>query len=471
MHRRRVARKGATQDHAANGLICLNDGRAFSAHPVRMWPYYPDLLATPVPRYTSFPTAADFGDIPKGAHERELERVEGDISLYVHIPFCEKICFYCGCNTGNAGRRQRLDSYLDALHAEIEAVAVCLPRGSKVSRVSFGGGSPNALAPVDFVRLVDELTLQFGLTNPEFSIELDPRTMSAEWSAVIKAIGITRASLGVQTFAAHCQQAIGRVQDEEVIARTVDWLRDAGVTSLNFDLMYGLPAQTREDLLDTLHRTSVLGADRIALFGYAHVPHIVPRQRVIEAEALPGQAERFEMAALGFSYLSAQGYTPVGFDHFAKPGDPLAHAAKAGTLRRNFQGFTDDPDDVLVGLGASAISSFPGLLSQNEKNTGRYRMQASQGQLTANRGKVRTADDRYRGAVIEQLLCSGRAQIGAKLYAEINASLAPFRERGLARFDGGWLVIEDDGLPYARTIAALCDPYRRKAQRQFSSAV
>ncbi|MBD59276.1 MAG: coproporphyrinogen III oxidase [Citromicrobium sp.] len=437
-----------------------------------MWPYHPDLLETPVPRYTSYPTAADFDILPACHYRAELERTQGDVSLYVHIPFCEEICFYCGCNTGKANRRQRLDSYLRALHREIETVGGLVRSNTRVRRISFGGGSPNALTPVDFLRLVDTLLVQFGADEPDFSIELDPRTMTQDWARVIGAVGIERASLGVQTFAEHCQQAIGRVQSEAQIVQAVDWLRDAGVTSLNFDLMYGLPGQSLDDLEDSMHRTRVLGADRVALFGYAHVPHVVPRQRVIDASALPDRKARFEMAASGFGYFLTHGYLPIGFDHFAKAGsDPLAAAAMNGQLRRNFQGFTDDTSEVLIGLGASAISSFPGLIAQNEKNSGRYRMKASEGQLAVNRGIRRDADDRYRGATIERLLCDGRARVGSRLLAEAAPRLQPFLDRELASIEQGWLTIEPDGLPYARTIAALFDSYRAVSPRQFSSAV
>lgn len=437
-----------------------------------MWPYHPDLLATPVPRYTSFPTAADFGPLAAESFLDSVSQAEGDISLYLHIPFCEQICFYCGCNTGRANRRQRLESYLAALHSEIELVGSLLPSGARVRRIAFGGGSPNAIAAGEFLALVDALHKGFALADPVWSVELDPRILAGEWLQAMQQVGVERASLGVQTFAAHCQQAIGRIQPEELIVRAVDGLRGAGVASLNFDLMYGLPGQSRGDLEDSLQRTRVLGADRVALFGYAHVPHIVPRQKAIDADALPGQMERFEMASLGYRYLVTHGYTPVGFDHFALAGhDPLASAATGGTLRRNFQGFTDDQSDVLIGLGASAISSFPGLLAQNEKNSGRYRMLSSQGLPSCNRGIARSADDRYRGAVIEQLLCNGRARIGVRLYSEVSARLGEFIDRGLASFDGRSLTIESDGLPYARTIAALFDPYRQQSARHFSSAV
>ncbi|WP_369025719.1 radical SAM protein [Qipengyuania sp. RANM35] len=437
-----------------------------------MWPYHPDLLATPVPRYTSYPTAADFGEIATADYRAALEGATGEVSLYLHIPFCEQICFYCGCNTGRANRRQRLESYLAALHTEIETVASLLPRGVRVGRVAFGGGSPNAISPGEFAILTDRLADHFDLSDPVISVELDPRTMSRDWAAALGAAGVTRASLGVQTFAPHCQTAIGREQSEDTILRTVDWLREAGVTSLNFDLMYGLPGQDMHDLEDTLHRTRVLSADRIALFGYAHVPHIVPRQKAIDATKLPGQRERFDMAAFGFSYLVTHGYAPVGFDHFARPGsDPLAHAAMSGKLRRNFQGFTDDPSDVLIGLGASAISSFPQMLAQSEKNGGRYRMIASQGQLAANRGILRTTDDQRRGAIIEQLLCHGRARLDASHLPAARERLAPFMERGLASIDDDCLTILADGLPYARTIAANFDRYRGETPGRFSTAV
>ncbi|MBX7458244.1 oxygen-independent coproporphyrinogen III oxidase [Qipengyuania sp. 1NDH17] len=437
-----------------------------------MWTYYPDLLARPVPRYTSYPTAAEFGSLEPDIHRHALRTAEGDISLYVHIPFCEKICFYCGCNTASSGRRQRLETYLAALHREIGLVAAELPKSARIRRIAFGGGSPNAITPDDFQRLVDALFFNLPVVEPVLSIELDPRTMTREWAEVIERVGIERASLGVQTFSPECQQAIGRVQPEECIVQTVDWLREAGVTSLNFDLMYGLPGQSMHDLEDSLQRTRVLGADRVALFGYAHVPHIVPRQRAIDDSNLPGQQERFSMAQMGYGYFATHGYAPIGFDHFARPGsDPLARAALDGTLRRNFQGFTDDQSEVLIGLGASAISSFPHVLAQNEKNSGRYRMLSSQDCLSANRGIQRSAEDRYRSAVIENLLCQGRARLGRRLMREAHEGLQPFLERGLASIDGQWLAIPPEGLPYARSIAALFDAYRQPAARKFSSAI
>ncbi|MCB2060088.1 MAG: oxygen-independent coproporphyrinogen III oxidase [Novosphingobium sp.] len=437
-----------------------------------MWPYYPELLAIPVPRYTSFPTAAEFReDVGAADFAEVIEGTTGDVSLYVHIPFCEKICWYCGCNTSAANRTERVSNYLDSLHREIALVGDRLPNAAKISQIAFGGGSPNAIPPLEFVRLMDALTVHFGAAEPTISIEVDPRTFSRDWAAVIEAVGIERVSLGVQTFTPAIQEAIGRVQPFDLIADTTAMLRAAGVSSLNFDLMYGLPGQSLADLEETLERTMALGADRVALFGYAHVPHIVPRQKRIDASALPDLKQRFEMAAAGYDQLVASGYVPVGFDHFARPEDPLAKAAREGALRRNFQGFTEDQAPVLVGLGASAISSFPDLLVQNEKNPGRYRMMLSQDRLTGSRGVRRLPTDRERGAVIEQLLCHGSARLDQNLVEEAATHLAPFVERGLAAIDRDWCTVLPEGLPYARSIAAQFDPYRQDSLRRFSSAV
>ncbi|MEQ1541754.1 MAG: oxygen-independent coproporphyrinogen III oxidase [Novosphingobium sp.] len=437
-----------------------------------MWPYYPDLLETPVPRYTSFPTAAEFTPAvgPNDA-DAALRAARGDVSLYVHIPFCEKICWYCGCNTGAANRSQRLQSYLDALHRDIAITGVRLDEGARVRRIAFGGGSPNAIAPTDFVRLVDALTLHMPLETPSYSIELDPRTLTPEWGQVLGWIGVTYASMGVQTFDPALQAAIGRVQPDRLIAEATAMLRQAGVSSLNFDLMYGLPGQGLAELEATLERAVALGADRIALFGYAHVPHMLPRQRRIDASALPGQAARFEMAQFGYTMLCDAGYVPIGFDHFARPGDPMAVAAAEGRVRRNFQGFTDDPAATLVGLGASAIGCFDDVLIQNEKNAGRYRMMISQDVLPAVLGVRRSADDQRRGAVIEALLCRSAAALDPDMLAEAAPRLAPFLARELVVLDGALLRITPDGLPYSRSIAALFDPYRQDSLRRFSSAV
>jgi len=436
-----------------------------------MWTYHPELLATPVPRYTSYPTAADFGPLEAGTIERAVASAEGDISLYLHIPFCEAICYYCGCNTAVSGKRARVEAYLAALHQEIATVGSLLPQGVRVRRIAFGGGSPNAIATGEFLALVEALHAHMPLAAPEWSIELDPRSLTSAWTPVLREVGITRASMGVQTFAVHCQKAIGREQSLAMICRSTDWLRSGGVTSLNFDLMYGLPHQSEADLEDSLEYTRKLGADRIAVFGYAHVPHLVPRQTMIRAADLPGAAARFTMASEAHRILIGAGYDAIGFDHFALPHDPMARAARSGKLRRNFQGFTDDPSDILIGMGASAISGFPQAFAQNEKHTATYRQLSGEGRLSAAHGIVRSAEDQRRAAVIEALLCQGEVALPDDLLAGVSDRLAPFIGAGLADLDGNRLAIPNGGLPYARVIAALFDAYRVTAPRTFSSAI
>jgi len=438
------------------------------------WTYHPELLATPVPRYTSYPTAAEFSDaVGRSDLESALEGIGPDepLSLYVHIPYCHEICWYCGCNTGAANRTQRLASHLEVLEAEIELVANRLSGRGKVGRIAFGGGSPNAISPEQFANLLARLRTSFTAEDALLSIELDPRSLSGPWFEAIAAAGIARASLGVQTLEEKVQRAIGRLQPFGLIEICVDELRKAGVTSLNFDLMYGLPHQGMEELERTLRATIALRPERIALFGYAHVPHLIPRQRQIDGTALPDAEQRFGQAEFGHRLLVAAGYEPIGFDHFALPDDPLAIAAENGSLKRNFQGFTDDQAKVLIGLGASAISQVPHLLVQNEKNAGRYKIKVSSGLLPAAHGIRRSNDDQRRGQAIEQLLCNGKAEIHGLLDHDLLERLRPFLDRGLATIEADRLRLPDFGRPYARVIASLFDSYRQPAARRFSSAI
>ena len=456
-------------------LIVRQSSAIIRAERPPLWPYHADLLATPVPRYTSYPTAAEFHDGMMAADMAEGLRSVGratSVSLYLHIPYCREICWYCGCNTGAANRSGRLDAYLDALHGEIDLVAATLDGRGKIGRIAFGGGSPNAIAPDQFDALVRHLHDAFASSGPILSVEVDPRGFDAEWADTLGRNRVTRASLGVQTFAPRLQAAIGRVQPAELIERSVALLRGAGVTSLNFDLMYGLPGQGDADLTDTLDQTIALAPERLAVFGYAHVPHLIPRQRRIDARELPDTRVRFGQAALAYEMLTGSGYLPVGFDHFALPSDALAIAATNGTLRRNFQGFTEDQADILIGLGATAISSFPDRLVQNDKNVGQYRMLVEGGMLPARRGLYRSAEDHRRAQVIEQLLTSGHAD--AALLTGMDDAidrLAPYLARGLVRLDADGLTLAQNALPYARSIACAFDQYRGQAATRFSSAV
>ncbi|MCL6698467.1 oxygen-independent coproporphyrinogen III oxidase [Sphingomonas sp. NSE70-1] len=436
------------------------------------WTYFPELLATPVPRYTSYPTAAEFGDAV-GARQldAELAVIDPDrpVSLYVHIPYCHEICWYCGCNTGAANKTQRLTGYLDTLHQEIELVAGKLGGRGNVRRIALGGGSPNAISPNQFAALLATLRAAFSAEDAQLSIELDPRSLDASWYQAIADAGVTRASLGVQTLDPKVQRSIGRLQPEELIRTAVKELRSAGIRSLNFDLMYGLPYQGLAELNATLAATIDMRPERIALFGYAHVPHLIARQRRIDGKALPDAELRFRQAEFGHKVLTHAGYDPIGFDHYARPDDLLSAAARQGQLRRNFQGFTEDGADILIGLGASAISQFPGLIVQNEKNAGRYKIRVSSGLLPATHGIVRTAEDERRRRIIEQILCDGEGDF--LFEQQLLDKLQPFLERGLVTLECGRLRLPDYARPYARVIAALFDQYRQPSATRFSNAI
>lgn len=444
--------------------------------------YIPEFAGRPVPRYTSYPTAAEFGDgIGSAEQARALDGVAPGtpVSLYLHIPYCRAICWYCGCNTGALGKSGRLDAYRAALEAEIALVAGRM-RGRVVS-IHFGGGSPNALAPDDFVALVGTLRRSFHcVTTPEIAVELDPRAFDGGYADALASAGVTRASLGVQTFAAGVQARINRVQPFEQVAAVVADLRAAGIDQLNFDLLYGLPHQAAQDIADTVAATLTLAPDRIAMFGYAHLPRLLPRQRMIDATALPDAAARFEQSALAHDLLVEAGYRAIGFDHFARPEDSLAVAADKGRLRRNFQGFTDEAADIVVGLGASAISQFPRLIVQNDKHVGSYRLRVGNGALAGVRGVRRSDEDRLRGTVIERLLCDGAVDLDAVAHAHGHpvpsfapalASLAALEAARLVAVEGRRVTILPAGRPYARLAAAAFDGYRGAPAQRFSRAV
>ncbi|MFD1765843.1 oxygen-independent coproporphyrinogen III oxidase [Sphingorhabdus buctiana] len=414
-----------------------------------------------MPRYTSYPPATLFTEeVGAESQARALNSVASGtpISLYAHIPYCQSICWYCGCNTGAAGRTQRLHAYLEALEAEMTLVAKLLGGRGRLQRIAFGGGSPNAIEPIAFVRLVDRLVTMFAGNNPDISVEIDPRAFSLEWAMTLAVAQVSRVSFGVQSFDPEIQAAIGRIQPVEMIETCMASLRARGIRAINFDLMYGLPYQTNESLLTTLDHVLRMRPSRVALFGYAHLPHVFPRQKRIDGAALPGVEARFEQAAIGYERLVSDGYVPIGFDHFALPDDPIAIAAAEGKVRRNFQGFTEDQSDVLIGFGASAISQFPDAIIQNEKNPGNYRQIVGAHQLAGRRGLTLNGEDRLRAKRIEQLLCTGRAE--ASCLSDDIAAMASLRqllERKLVVQDGNDIELTDAGRPYARVVAALFD--------------
>ncbi|MFC4291870.1 oxygen-independent coproporphyrinogen III oxidase [Sphingorhabdus arenilitoris] len=440
----------AVAEHVKTPAIASATGRSD-------WPYIPDLLTQPVPRYTSYPPATAFHPaIAAPEYQQALNDIAPatEVSIYIHIPFCQQICWYCGCNTGAAGRKERLDAYISALESELSAVAAILGGRVRVRHIAFGGGSPNAIEPVQFVRLADRITTLFDATDPAISVEIDPRSFTMEWALALAACKVSRVSLGVQTLSPHVQSAIGRVQPAELIESCVAALRLRGIGDINFDLMYGLPHQQLADLEDTIDQAAAMLPSRIALFGYAHLPQMIPRQRRIDGNLLPDLNDRFLQAQLGYNKLINMGYVPVGFDHFALPEDSLAIAAEKGNVRRNFQGFTEDACQILLGFGASAISQFPDLIVQNEKNVGRYRELINGGQLPIAQGVSLSDADKKTAQKIEHLLCNLNTDLnGLQLSSEQNARLAEFCRLGLIKQNEASLHITESGRHYSRYIA------------------
>lgn len=430
-----------------------------------VWDYLPDFASQQLPRYTSYPPANRFSDDVDGEAARTARTARtrlapgAAISLYVHIPFCKKLCWYCGCNTSVPTVADPVDTYIDALRAEIGLVAQDLPAGARVTRIHFGGGSPDILLPAQVERLFGAIRSNFELSPvADIAVELDPRGVSPELVQAFADAGLSRASLGVQVLDPEVQARINRIQPRMVIESAIRMLRDAGVEGVNIDMMYGLPGQTLEHVVETATFASTQDADRVAVFGYAHVPWMKKHQKGIRPDDLPSGEARFQQAEAAARTLTRAGYMPIGFDHFAAPGDSLATAEQHGQLHRNFQGYTDDACDALIGLGASAISSLPGLFYQNTADTSAYRSTLSRAQSPVVRGLKPSQSDRRVGGVIERILCDFEATLDADLRIAACSSLAPFLHAGLVRLQGNHLSITARGRPYVRNVAACFDP-------------
>ena len=325
-----------------------------------------------VPRYTSYPTAPHFhSGVSDEQYGRWLRELPGSatISLYLHLPFCDRLCWFCGCHTKQTNRYSPIVAYLEALTVEIRTVGASL--GDRpVTAVHWGGGSPSLLSVEDIASTAKQLRQTFAFANQvEFSVELDPNDMTDEKYGAWADAGLSRASIGVQDFDPEVQVAINRIQTYEQTRHVVESIRTVGVRSVNIDMLYGLPYQTVEGAADTARQVASLHPERVALFGYAHVPWMKKHQGMIDEKTLPDATERYRQCEAATEVLVAQGYERVGFDHFALPHDKLAIASRTGALRRNFQGYTVDPHDALIGLGASAIGRLPQGYVQNVVST------------------------------------------------------------------------------------------------------
>lgn len=436
----------------------------------------------PVPRYTSYPTAAQFSESTGPAeHEAWLKDLNAEAAaLYLHIPFCRQLCFYCACHTAAMRRQGTLEAYAIALVRELERVAGITP-DVMIHSVQWGGGTPSQLGTARLLSIGRRLSALFDVrSSREMSMEVDPRFCDAELVDAMAALGVTRASLGVQDFDIGVQRAINRLQSPEVTAKTLKLLRDAGIRHCNIDLVYGLPQQTIETLSRTLDQAIALEPDRFAVFAYAHVPWMKPRQALIAPETLPGAEARAAMADLVSDRLTSAGYVKIGLDHFAKPGDALARAAVARRLRRNFQGYVADTSPWVIGIGASAISSLPRGYSQNTSQTAAYMAAIQQDGLATIRGIGWSPADRLRGDVISELMCYFDVDLadacrrhGVALegfLAEVPA-LPALTDDGLARLEGSHLSITERGRPLVRSVCAAFDRYYTGAEGRHARGI
>jgi len=431
-----------------------------------------------VPRYTSYPTAPNFtAAVGAETYAEWLSALPeaATLSLYIHVPYCTHLCFFCGCHTKAVRRSGPIEHYTERLIDEIALVGATVGC-RKVVHLHWGGGTPSILGERRLAAITGKIGASFDLSAlREHAIELDPRRLSKQLVRALAGIGVTRASVGVQDCSLHVQKASGRIQPFVLVEEAVDWLRAAGIDNINVDLMYGLPRQTADNVAHSARRTASLSPQQLALFGYAHVPWLRPRQRLIDDASLPGPLQRLEQVRTAAAVLQSAGYVPIGLDHFALPGDSLAEAARTGRLRRNFQGYTTDEADALIGLGASAISKLPQGFVQNAPDIAGYSRAIEASRLASMKGVALSADDRLRAHIIERLMCDlavdlDEAAADRDFSAEI-AALKALAEEGLVKLDGRTVAATERGRPFLRLIAAAFDVYLPARQTRHSIAV
>jgi oxygen-independent coproporphyrinogen-3 oxidase len=431
-----------------------------------------------VPRYTSYPTAPHFSStVGAETYARWLDDAGASgkpVSLYLHVPFCRSICHYCGCTTKASRSDDPIHAYAAVLRDEIALVAARLA-AVEISHIHWGGGTPNLLPPDCLDAIVGDLARAFRFSpNMEHAIELDPRHVTHEGALHLKRLGITRASLGVQDVDESVQTAIGRIQPLPVVEAAVSALRAAGIEALNFDLMYGLPLQTPESILMTVRQAVALRPSRIALFGYAHVPWMKPHQRLIDESYLPDIAARLTLARTARDAIREAGFVEIGIDHFARPEDELCHAFASRKLRRNFQGYTTDAAETLIGVGASSIGRTRYGYVQNASDNAGWARAVAAGRLPVVRGKKFEADDLLRARIIEEILCYFEIDLARhaaesghplSLFDDDLERLEPLVREGWVSVGEGRVTIERHRHEIARIAAACFDSYLGKAGR------
>ncbi len=435
------------------------------------------LFSRNVPRYTSYPTSPQFSESvgPETFNKWVSDLKPGaKLSIYVHVPFCERLCWFCACRTQGVTQLAPVEAYLDVVKVEIAKLAATLPKDVSIARMHWGGGSPTIMLPEHIESLTAEL-LKLAPVDPdwEFSVEIDPTAINDAKLDALAKVGMNRASIGVQDFTEKVQAAIGREQSFETTRDIVEGLRKRGINSINMDMVYGLPYQDSKALGQTVSQIIELDPDRVALFGYAHVPWMAKRQKMIPEDSLPGPFERFDLFNQAHEAFKAAGHVPLGIDHFAKPTDSLAIAASEGRLRRNFQGYVDDVCTALIGLGASSISRFPQGYVQNQSSTTAYMKDIKAGGWSASRGIAMSMDDKVRSRAIEMVMCEFEIRLPELIetFGDMAMTIKPDMVRLAAEFpdfvefDGELLTVNKDGFHLIRIIAAGLDAYLNSAAK------
>ena len=429
------------------------------------------------PRYTSYPTAAQFASGFTGSDF--LNAVFNDVetitplSLYIHIPFCENICYYCACNKVVTRDKSVVRKYLDSLHREMALLHLQLKLHHRpVTQLHWGGGTPTFLDAAEMTELMHMTANHFHLTRDsqrDYAIEIDPRSVSHDTIDLLRGLGFNRISLGIQDFDSGVQQAINRIQTEEQVGNLVAYIRERSFHSLNFDLIYGLPRQNEDTLNRTLDTVIAMSPDRISYYNYAHLPERFVSQRAIDRLALPTAEQKIRMLALIIEKLTAAGYVYIGMDHFVKPDDTLAIAQREGHLARNFQGYTIAKAQDLVGMGVSAISSLDGVYAQNCTDLDGWYAALEQNRLPIAKGIVLTGEDMIRREIIQEILCARRLDFSAiaqkynlvfqEHFANAMAALRSMEQDGILTLAETGFQVNPCGFPFLRNIAMLFDEY------------
>jgi oxygen-independent coproporphyrinogen-3 oxidase len=425
------------------------------------------------PRYTSYPPATKFTDVVKWEDLKQKivinNQSDRDLSVYFHIPFCETLCWFCGCTTVITSNHDQSNGYLDLLEREVAHLSKMIKPGRKTVQLHFGGGSPTFLKPDEIRRLGEIIHKYFTFSGDiEAGVEVDPRRLTREHLVALREIGFNRASMGVQDFNPEVQKAVHRIQPREMTQQALDWLRELGFRSINLDLIYGLPHQTKETFRETLDTVLEMNPDRLAVFSYAHVPWIKPAQKILEDKVLPTPESKLEVLKLVIEKLTAGGrYVYIGMDHFAKPDDELAVAQANRQLQRNFQGYSTRAGSDIYAFGMSAVSQIPEAYWQNEKELPKYESAVNVGNVPLHRAYFLSEDDKIRRSTIMRTMCdlsldylamSVKLGINFEQYFAVElASLSGFEADGLVKRTAKGIEVTDSGRLFIRNIAMCFD--------------